>query len=91
MTALVEKDPDATKDYTLDWREWLAGDRLATSNWSADAGLVVTSSAISADEQQTTVWLASGTVDALYSVQNRITTDAGRSDDRTFLVRVVQQ
>jgi hypothetical protein len=93
----IDKDPDAVLDYSLDWVDWLAtGDSLATSAWAADTGLSVdVSPAPTIVGTVTTVWLSGGTAGSSYEVTNSITTDVpipnGRSDDRSFVVKVVER
>jgi hypothetical protein len=83
------KDPNATLDYTIDWSAWLDDDTIATSTWTASDGITV------ADEANTTtaatVWLSGGTVGATYPVINRITTAAGRTEDRSLYIRVINR
>lgn len=79
------KDPEAVLDYSIDWSRWLAGDQIVTSTWTVD-GLEKVSDTQTATK--TTVWLRGGTAGESYTVTNRITTSGGRTDDRSFLVRV---
>lgn len=93
------KDPDADLDYEMDWAggapgPWLAtGETISTSTWTAPAGLTVGTGgqAPSHDTTTTTVWLLGGTVDKTYRVVNRITTSAGRVDDRSIWIKVRQR
>lgn len=80
------KDPEAVLDYSIDWSRWLAGDQIATSNWTVPGGLEKVSDAQTSTK--TTVWLSAGTIGESYTVTNRITTSGGRTDDRSFLVKV---
>ena len=81
------KDPNAVLDYSVEWSKWLAGDQIATSEWSAsDSSLETADDSITAT--RTTVWLSGGTVGQLYTVTNRITTAGGRTDERSFMVQV---
>lgn len=43
------------------------------------------------DSTTATVWLSGGTAGQEYAVTNRITTTAGRTDDRTILITVVER
>ena len=82
------KDPQAVLDYTIDWTKWLdeVGDAIATSTWVVPSGLTkVTETNTS---KIATVWLSSGTDGTNYTVTNRITTAAGRTDDRSITIRV---
>jgi hypothetical protein len=80
------KDPDAVLDYSIDWSRWLAGDQVATSSWTLPDGLEKVSDAQTSTK--TTVWLRGGTIGESYTVTNRITTSGGRTDDRSFLVKI---
>ena len=83
------KDPHAVLDYTIDWTRWLAGDTIATSEWLVPAELTLT--AHTKTIASTTVWLSGGTAGESYSVTNRISTDGGRTEDRSFTVRVEER
>jgi len=89
----ILKDPDATLDYGMDWSDWLAAaEVIDESAWSvqADSGLVA--SAPSHDDSATLVWLAGGSAGNIpWRVTNRITTDLGRTEDRSFFVRVTER
>lgn len=78
------KDPAAVKDYSLDWTAWLAGDSVATSQWAAQNGITVNTSAQVGAVM--TVWLSGGTLGQSYLVTNRITTTnvPPRTDERTI-------
>ena len=91
--ASVKKDPQAKLDYGLDWTRWLPpGDTIVASTWTVtgpDASLVASTPSFSGT--QTGVWLAGGTADQTYEATNHIVTQAGREDERTLTVRVVQR
>lgn len=89
MAKIFDKDPDAVLDYTIDWSAWLVSDTIATSDWSVQAGL--TEDSDSNTTTTATVWLSGGAEGESYSVRNRITTAAGRTDDRTITIRVVER
>lgn len=84
------KDPAATLDYGLDWSDWLAaGETIAASEWSVPAGLTKDS-----DDHNTTlaaVWLSGGTAGATYRITNRVTTSAGRIDERSLFIVVEER
>jgi len=83
------KDPNAVLDYSIDWTRWLAGDQIATSEWIIPSGL--TKMADSKTSTSATVWLSGGSVGQSYTVTNRITTAAGRTEDRSFIIRVEER
>jgi hypothetical protein len=79
------KDPNATLDYTVDWRTWLpTGDMLVTGTWIVEAGLVVEQEDLATGT--CSVWLSSGTAGILYEATNRITTLGGRINDQTLFI-----
>lgn len=63
-------------------------DRIATSVWSADSALTLSDDAIDATECVTSVNIAGGTAGQSYRVKNTITTDAGRTIERSFVLNV---
>ncbi|MFA5458523.1 MAG: hypothetical protein WC261_12930 [Synergistaceae bacterium] len=92
------KDPSAVLDYMFDWTEWLAtgetiavdsetGEKLITI--TADTGITVDSS--TEDAGKVTVWLSGGTAGINYKVACKITTSAGRTDERTIWIKVVDR
>jgi hypothetical protein len=84
------KDPDAVLDWRWDWSDWLAdGETITASVMTVSAGLVKNSDTYSATSA--TVWLSGGTPGTPYSVANRITTSAGRTDERTITIRVTNR
>jgi len=86
---IFTKDPNAVLDYSIDWTRWLAGDQIATSEWMIPSGL--TKMADSKTSTSATVWLSGGSVGQSYTVTNRITTAAGRTEDRSFTIRVEER
>jgi len=83
------KDPDAILDYAVDWSRWLAGDTVASSVWIVPTGL--TKATESNTATKAIVWLSGGTAGQTYTVTNRITTAAGRTEDRSFTIRVEER
>ena len=85
----VTKDPAADLDYSFDWTAWLNGDTIVTSTWTLQTGSGMTSHATSiSGGDHTITWLSGGTIGGPYRVTNRITTTAGRIDDRSFEVTI---
>jgi hypothetical protein len=83
------KDPNAVLDYAVDWSRWLAGDEIATSDWTVPSGLTKLSH--SKTTTKATVWLSGGTAGQSYTVTNRITTTGGRTEERSFTIRVEER
>ena len=94
MTTTVEtlswdriKDPDEVLDYQINWADDLAlADTIATSTWTSPAG--ITQGADEFSDTVTTVWLSGGTDGNDYTVVNRITTDGGRTMERSVILSV---
>ena len=84
-----DKDPQAVLDYLADWSEWLDIDTIATSTWTAPTGITADSSRNTTTTA--TVWLSGGTLGATYKVVNHIVTTAGRENDQTFIIRMVNK
>lgn len=81
------KDPDAVLDYVWDWTAWLAEDEVITSvTWIVEDG--ITQDSVTKTDTTATVWLSGGTLGGFYDITCRITTDQGRTDDRTRKIHV---
>ena len=84
------KDPSAVLDWAFDWTDWLAtSETIANHTITADTGLKVDSSA--ENNGKITVWLSGGTAGQNYKVACKITTSAGRTDERTIWIKVVER
>lgn len=84
------KDPDAVKDYGIDWSQWLRfGESITASQWIIPDGLTSFDEAFS--ESGTLVWVSGGTAGRTYPLTNRITTSEGRTDDRTIFLRITNR
>jgi hypothetical protein len=83
------KDPGSKLDYQIDWSLWLESDTIAASEWTLPAGLQDYGDSFT--DATATQWLAGGTVGAVYSIVNRITTAGGRIAERTIEVRMVDR
>jgi len=84
------KDPSAVLDYVFDWTGWLAtGETITDYTITADTGITVDSP--TEDAGKVTVWLSGGTAGINYKVACLITTSAGRTDERTIWIKVVER
>ena len=85
------KDPDAVLDYKMDWTAWLdETDIIVASSWEVDSDEIVVDSN-SFTDTDTTVWLSGGLNRKKYLITNSIETDDGRKDDRSFLIKCLEQ
>ena len=84
------KDPSAVLDYVFDWTEWLATVETITDHTiTADTGITVDSS--TELDGKIIVWLSGGTAGQNYKVACKITTSAGRTDERTIWIKVTDR
>lgn len=86
----IVKDPDAVVDYTFDWSDWLTTDTItgATITIADSATMAKDSQAIVNSDQSVRVWISGGAARDRAAVSCLITTAAGRTDERTFYIRV---
>lgn len=84
------KDPQATLDYVFDWGPWLTNDTITNSQWTVPSGLT-NEAADTPSESTTRIFLSGGAEGENYTVTNRITTNAGRTDERSIEIRVRQR
>jgi hypothetical protein len=87
-----DKDPQAVKDYALDWSALLAsGETLATSNWAVTPTGELAIGLKPIIGNLATVWLSGGVDGTAYSLVNTITTSRGVTDERTVQIKVKGQ
>lgn len=90
----IRHDPSARLDYRFAWDDWLDGDTITAATVVAyragvpDATVTVETPAW--DATTVTVWVSGGTVGTTVALTCRITTAAGRVDDRTLWLRIRQ-
>ena len=86
-----DKDPQAVLDWAFDWSNW-----LATSEAIVGTPVITVDSGLTKDSQsntttKVTVWLSGGTLATTYKVACRITTNQGRTDERTIGIRITDR
>lgn len=90
MPSRFRKDPEAVLDFAFDWSPWLdVGETINTHTITASTGLTVNSSSEAAGV--VTVWLSGGTAGNSYTVECLVVTSAGRTDERSFSLKVVER
>ena len=86
-TQTLRKDPAAYLDYGFDWSDYLvSGETLSVSVWTVPTGLVEGSAQLA--DTETKIWISGGTAGTTYIVANKVTTSAGRIDERSFNIVV---
>lgn len=85
------KDPDAKKDYSVDWTNMLQeGETIVSSTWSASPeGLTLYDGSVS--EGRATTWISGGSAGTTYEVTNHIITSRGMEDDYTEPLDVAEE
>jgi len=86
------KDPADRLRYRMDWSAFLqsVADDISLSTWSG-GGLTVSTPSVDIPTQSTLAWLEGGESGQIYTVSNRITTNAGRIVERSFKVVVAER
>lgn len=87
----IDKDPNATLNYTWDWKDWLVsagGPTIVTAVVTADAGVTVSGAASIAAGLVTQI-LTGGTAGISYIATCRITTSDALVDDRSIVLDVL--
>jgi hypothetical protein len=91
--AFIDKDPEATLDYTIDWTNWMpASDTISTSSFAitspaGDSDPITVDSNSNTNYKATAV-LTGGTAGNIYTVTNTIVTTNNITDRRFFRVTV---
>ena len=83
------KDPDAVLDYEFDWSVWLAAGETIASKTVTVTGVTLDSSPN--DDTSVIAWVSGGTAGAVARVACRITTSAGRTDERSIRLRIIER
>lgn len=90
--AVIVKDDQAKLDYTFDWSQWLAPitDTIASAvaTIHGDGIATIGSPATQVGSTSVTIWVAGGTIGQQYQLECKITTAAGRIDERSIYINV---
>lgn len=89
LTPTIDKDPDATLDYSFDWTAWLGADQISTFVITVPSSLTLASS--SRNGAVVTAFISGGKRGDKYAVACKITTIGARTDERTMYLRMVQR
>lgn len=86
-----DKDPQAVLDWAFDWTNWLATGETITGTPTITVESGLTKDSQSNTTTKVTVWLSGGTLATTYKVACRITTNQGRTDERTIGIRITDR
>ena len=85
------KDPAATKDYRVDWSDYLqSGEVLVNGVFTTPAGLTMVVTSLEDSNTSVLGYWSGGTAGEKYAIECTITTDSvpPRIDTRTFYIEV---
>jgi len=91
------KDPAAVIDYSIDWASTylLAGENIVTSSWTiwptGEVGDLQVDHEPPLAGNIASVFVGLGNVGHRYQLTNHITTDQGRTDERSFTIRISER
>lgn len=87
---VIDKDPDAVLDYTLDWVDWLSdvSDTISSATVTVNG---ITKDSQTNDTTKVTAWLSGGSVGQMPSATYRIVTAGGRTDERSIYFNIKQR
>lgn len=88
---VIDKDPNASLDYNFDWTTWLSGVSDSIASFEIIYSGVVEAKAATRSGGVVTAWAKGGTVGDLCSITCRITTTAGRIEDRTGYLKIKER
>lgn len=68
----LQKDPEETRTYKMDWTAHLESQLIANSTWTVPSGLTLITSGIIEGNTKTYIVVSGGTAGTSYIVTNRI-------------------
>lgn len=84
---MLKKDPHAVLDFQFNWTQWLAASETIVSHViTAESGITKDSDSETAGV--VTAWLSGGATGVIYNVACLISTNAGRTDERTIQILI---
>ena len=97
MSEQFLKDPVAVVDYAVDWAATYLqeGEQITASSWfilpQGEVNDLEVQSIPAPAAGVTTVFITGGIAGKAYQLTNRITTDRGRTDDRSLHIRIEEK
>jgi hypothetical protein len=92
------KDPDAIRDYGVDWSADIGDTTISTSTWlldgdtwAGDADLVKVASSIATGNTATVIRISGGVAGTAYRVTNHVVLSNGEEDDWTEVLRIKER
>lgn len=90
---VVNKDPQATLDYTWDWTEYLTAisDTISTASITVDSGIVVQTQTITGNNRKVVAFISGGELGRQHVATCKIVTTGGRTDERSIYFNIVNR
>ena len=85
----IIKDPQAVKDYTINWADWLNGDIITEIDWTVDPALTVVNEGNTGTT--TFIEISGGTPGKAHVCTCHVKTNNNREDDQSFRVVIREQ
>jgi hypothetical protein len=93
---IIDKDPYAILDYTLDFVDWMpAGDSITSATVTAEtiagdsSALTIDSTGVTANT--VTANISAGTAGNTYNIEYKIVTTNGLRDSRNFRIKIIER
>lgn len=84
------KDPDAIRDYGMDWSADIGDATIASSQWYIDEG-TVTNVQASYTDTTTTIRVSGGTDGEIAKLRNHVVLSNGEEDEFTGLLTIAER
>lgn len=87
---VIDKDPDAVLDYSIDWADWLAdvSDTISSHSVTVNG---MTKNTSTNTTTKVTAWLQGGAAAQMPSATYQIVTAGGRTDERTIYFNIKER
>jgi hypothetical protein len=85
---LIIKNPEDVLDITIDWSDWLEGDRISRSAWSQSTGVTVIGSTRTDLTTSASAKISGGMAGSEYWISCTIETEMGRTEVRRIVLDV---
>jgi hypothetical protein len=87
---VIDKDPEAVLDYSIDWTDWLAdvSDTISAATVTVSG---ITKNTSTNTSVKVTAWLQGGVPAQMPSATYQIVTTGGRTDERTIYFNIKER
>jgi len=85
----VLKDPDSIEDYSINWKDWLGTESLASAQWFTPPGLTLITSSINGTIA--TARVSGGEPGRRYTITCRAKSSTNRENDESIRIVCIHQ